>query len=64
MSEQDIMDSAVKKGARRSGAPEGLRPIAFLRCLVLRRGHDYVNSKSKPGHLTCVRCRYRRPFSM
>ena len=60
VSEQDVIESGGKKAARRSSPPEGLRPIAFLRCLVLRHSHDYVNSKSKPGYLTCVRCRYRQ----
>ena len=63
VSDRDVVESAEKKDGRRSVA-EALRPIAFFKCLFVRGGHDYVNSKARPGHLTCVRCRYRRKNRM
>jgi hypothetical protein len=64
MSDQDVIEPTGKSGARGGGAPDGMRPAAFLKCVFVRRRHDYVNSKSRPGHLTCLRCRFRRPFNM
>ncbi len=31
-----------------------------LRCAL--RGHLFVDSRSRPGMQTCVRCRLRQPF--
>jgi len=36
--------------------------VAFVRCL-LGGGHQFKNSRSHPGSLTCVRCRYRKRWS-
>jgi hypothetical protein len=38
--------------------PLPFRPVAFLRCVA--EGHDFRNSRSNPGHITCRRCRHRR----
>jgi hypothetical protein len=35
-----------------------LKPFAFLRCLFL--GHEFRNSHSRQGKVTCMRCRYRK----
>lgn len=36
--------------------------IDFLRCVFGDRGHDYKNSRKKPGYLTCNRCGYRKKY--
>jgi len=35
-----------------------LNILKFMRCLF--SGHDFRNSRAKPGMLTCTRCHYRR----
>jgi len=32
--------------------------LAFLACLV--RGHHWRQSRSRPGYMTCVKCRARK----
>ena len=34
------------------------RPLRFLLCLFT--GHRFMNSHSRPGFVTCVRCRVRK----
>lgn len=38
--------------------PQSFRPVAYLKCVA--DGHDFMNSRSMPGHITCRRCRMRR----
>lgn len=38
--------------------PQPFKPVAFLKCVA--DGHDFRNSRSMPGHITCRRCRMRR----
>ena len=40
-------------------APERFKLRVFMKC-VTTEGHDFVVSRSMPGHLTCRRCRVRR----
>jgi len=32
-----------------------------LRCKL--KGHQFVDSRSQPGMVTCVRCKHREPFT-
>jgi hypothetical protein len=32
-----------------------------LRCRL--KGHQFVDSRSQPGMVTCVRCKHREPFT-
>ena len=41
--------------------PLSFRPVAYLKCVA--DGHDFRNSRSRPGHITCRRCRMRRSGS-
>ncbi len=41
-----------------SSKPSVLKPLAFLKCLAA--GHEFQNSHSRPGYLTCVRCKFRK----
>jgi len=34
------------------------RPVAYLKCIG--DGHDFMNSRTMPGYVTCRRCRVRR----
>lgn len=34
----------------------------FKRLQCARKGHLFVDSRSRPGTQVCVRCRYRAPF--
>ena len=38
--------------------PLPFRPVAYLKCVA--DGHDFMNSRSRPGHITCRRCKMRR----
>lgn len=38
--------------------PQPFRPMAYLKCVA--EGHDFRNSRSMPGQITCRRCKFRR----
>ena len=38
--------------------PQPFRPAAYLKCFA--DGHDWMNSRSVPGAVTCRRCKVRR----
>jgi hypothetical protein len=38
--------------------PQPFRPAAYLKCFA--DGHDWMNSRSVPGAVTCRRCKARR----
>jgi hypothetical protein len=38
--------------------PQPFRPVAYLKCFA--DGHDWMNSRSIPGAVTCRRCKTRR----
>jgi hypothetical protein len=54
----EVVPKAVESEAGEPLKAQPFRPVGYLKCLA--EGHEFMNSRSMPGYVTCRRCRVRR----
>lgn len=54
----EVVPKAVEGDAATPLKSQPFRPVSYLKCVT--EGHEFMNSRSMPGYVTCRRCRLRR----
>jgi hypothetical protein len=54
----EVVAASTVDGAETLARPQPFKPVAYLKCVA--DGHEWMNSRSVPGAVTCRRCRARR----
>lgn len=54
----EVVAPSAVDGAETPARPQAFKPVAYLKCVA--DGHEWMNSRSIPGAVTCRRCRARR----
>jgi hypothetical protein len=54
----EVVPKVVEREAPTPPKSQPFRPVSYLKCVA--EGHEFMNSRSMPGCVTCRRCRIRR----